>query len=289
MKLERDLTEVIRSRSSVRKYHPRPIDTESRQAIEQLLADPPEAPFGTTLRIELVTATARDRSELEGLTTYGFIRNAPGFVVGAVAPRPLDLEDFGFVLECAVLRAADLGLGTCWLGGTFNRSGFAEKIGITANESVPAVLAIGHPAEKRGKVERLIRYAAKAERRRPFESMFFDGGFDRPLSRKSAGPFAEPLEMVRLGPSASNKQPWRIVREFDSTVFHLFLERSRKYQRNASLAGKADLQRIDIGIAICHFQLAARAAELEGRWKVEEYPDVGPLPPNTEYIATWRP
>jgi nitroreductase len=290
VQLVQPITDLIRSRSSRRKYERRPIDDGPRRAIVELLADPPVPPFGAALRLELVTATAEDRAELRGLTTYGFVRGAPGFVVGALEAGPRDLEDFGFAVECVVLKAVDLGLGTCWLGGTFNRSGFADKIGATDGETVPAVLAIGHPAERRGKLERVIRYAAKSARRRPFESMFFAGGFDRALTPEATGPFAEVLELVRLGPSASNRQPWRIVRELgDPGVFHLFLERGRKYQQRASMLGMTDLQRIDMGIAICHFQLSARAAGLAGSWSVESQPDVGPLPARTEYVATWRP
>jgi len=288
MKLAHEVTEVIRRRSSIRKYERRPLDPGPRRGIEDLIAEPPEPPFGSDLRIALVAASDADQAEVRGLTTYGFVRDAPGFVIGAVAQGPCDLEDFGFSMECVVLKAADLGLGTCWLGGTFNRSGFADRIGVKGHETVPAVLAIGHPAERRGRVERLIRYAAQAERRRPFGSIFFNGGFDRPLSPGSAGPFAEPLEMVRLGPSASNKQPWRIVRGDAPEVFHLYLQRSEKYRRTANALGRTDLQRIDVGIAMCHFQLTASAAGLAGRWRREASPDVGPLIDFSEYVATWR-
>ena len=32
----------------------------------------------------------------------------------------------------------------------------------------------------------------------------------------------------------------------------------------------ADLQRVDMGIAMCHFELAARERGLAGRWVVEQ-------------------
>ena len=37
------------------------------------------------------------------------------------------------------------------------------------------------------------------------------------------------LEMVRRGPSASNKQPWRVVRAGER--WHLYLQRTRGYGR----------------------------------------------------------
>ena len=68
-------------------------------------------------------------------------------MVGAVEPGSGDLEDYGYCLERAVLAATDLGLGTCWLGGTFNKSSFARKIDIAEGEVMPAVIAMGYPTE----------------------------------------------------------------------------------------------------------------------------------------------
>ena len=56
-----------------------------------------------------------------------------------------------------------------------------------------------------------MRKAIKADERLPFEELFFDGTFDNPLSKERAGNLAQPLEMVRLSPSAVNKQPWRVI------------------------------------------------------------------------------
>ena len=42
-------------------------------------------------------------------------------MVGAVREAPKDLEDYGYLMERAVLFATDLGFGTCWLGGTFTQ------------------------------------------------------------------------------------------------------------------------------------------------------------------------
>jgi nitroreductase len=240
------------------------------------------------MRFELVAATEGDRTALRGLGTYGFIKGAPGFVVGTVENSTRDLEDFGFTAEAIVLAATDLGLGTCWLGGTFNRSAFATKIGLRDNEALPAVLAIGHAASRRGAVERLIRLGAGAKRRKPFAELFFDEAFGMPLSLPAAGPYGDPLEMVRLGPSASNRQPWRIVRTTGPDVFHLYCERSPGYDRGRKIGDRADLQRIDMGIAMCHFQLCAVEAGLSGAWHAPGPPDIAGVPQRTEYIASWE-
>jgi len=111
--------------------------------------------------------------------------------------------------------------------------------------------------------------------------MFFDGSFSRPLSAIAAGKFAQVLDMVRLAPSASNRQPWRIVR--DGNAFHFFLQRTPNY---SGFTKSADLQRVDMGIAMCHFELAARESDYTGKW-IDSEPNLD-LPELTEYIISWQ-
>ena len=288
MDFNRTVSELIQERSSRRAYRRRPIDADKRRILADYLASNPRGPFDSKTRFELVTASGDDTAAHKGLGTYGFIKNPPGFVVGAVADGPKSLEDFGFCMERIILHATDLGLGTCWLGGTFNKSKFAEKIRTGGDETVPAVAAIGHATDKRGTVEKIIRWGAKAKQRRPWERMFFSNSFEAPLRREIAGEYAVPLEMVRLGPSASNKQPWHVVKEEGADTFHFFLRRTPGYGRNIGPFDFADLQRVDMGIAMCHFELTARALGLvEAAGWVVAQPDYGRLPDHTEYIVSW--
>lgn len=50
----------------------------------------------------------------------------------------------------------------------------------------------------------------------------------------------------------------------------------------------ADLQRVDMGISLCHFELTVRDVGHEGEWVVAE-PDVGRLPQLAEYVVSWKP
>jgi hypothetical protein len=190
-------------------------------------------------------------------------------------------------MEYAVLFATDLGLGTCWLGGTFSKSNFAKKIAVTAREVMPAVVTVGY-IEDGSRFGDWIRKRARSDLRFPWESLFFDERFGEPLTAERAGLYAEPLEMVRLAPSASNKQPWRIVRVGD--VWHFFLQRTKGYGEGSflfRLLHLADLQRVDMGIAMCHFELTARELGLTGRWVIDE-PDIRKPDESTEYTVSWR-
>ncbi len=285
MPYSRPVTEIIQKRCSCRSYVDRPIEERERQRLAEFLSSNRTGPFGTKARFELVAATEEDRKALRGLGTYGFIRGATAFIVGAVSRSDKDMEDYGYLMERAVLLATDIGLGTCWLGGTFNKSRFAKKISASDGESVPAVVAVGYMASKRRPLDTMIRRSAGSHSRLPWEKMFFRGKFGVPLSPEAAGAYAVPLEMVRLGPSASNKQPWRIIE--DGGAFHFYLQRTKGYGRSVfGLLRIADLQRVDMGIAMSHFELAADELGLRGRWEINE-PGIEKPDDLTEYTASW--
>lgn len=286
MAAETPITEVIRARSSWRSYDGRPLEAEDRAPLAEFVAAPGPAPFGGLVRLQLIEASPEDRAELKRLVTYGWIRGARTFLVGAVRRAPMDMEDYGYVFERAVLTATALGLGTCWLATSFNRSGFAARINLADDEILPAVSPIGYLPSSRTLVDATTRFFARSKKRKRWEELFFEGDFATPLAAEAAGTYAEALEMVRLAPSASNRQPWRLVKEAGRDAFHLFLSRSTVYSRfSLSFAG-ADLQRMDMGIACCHFELTARELGLAGKWEVLEPPALD-LPERTTYVATW--
>ena len=161
-----------------------------------------------------------------------------------------------------------------------NRSAFEQAMKLGENEMMPCATPVGYTAKKMSIRETVMRKAIKADERLPFEQLFFDGSFDAPLTKEKAGEFAEPLEMVRLAPSAVNKQPWCVV-VADNTA-HFYLKRSKGFGHE----GKLDMQMIDMGIALCHFALTAKENGLSISF-VQEAPklisnDV------VEYIASYK-
>lgn len=280
------ITEVIERRFSCRTYDPRRIDPEIRDELSKALEESSAGPLGGSVRLELVAAGPDDLAALKGLGTYGFIKGASGFIVCAADREENGMEDCGYLLEQAILFATDRGLDTCWLGGTFNKSGFSRKIALKETEMIPAVVSVGYAEDRRRWFDSYIRRRAGSDSRLAWDTLFFDGTFGTPLSVDKAGAFTAPLEMVRLGPSASNRQPWRIIR--DNSRWHFYLQRTKGYgKRNMDLFKLADLQRVDMGIAMCHFELTAREARLSGEWLRAE-PDIEKPDELTEYVVTWQ-
>jgi len=288
MIFDHSFTELIRQRFSCRTYREQPVADPTRQQLDAFISALPGGPFRKQPRFSLVAALDAEQAALRGLGTYGFIRNAPGFIIGAAIPDGKYLEDFGYLMELIILKATDLGLGTCWLGGTFTKSGFGRKIAVMGNEEIPAVTAIGYIADKGKTKTGIVRQIADSNHRRPWERMFWDGRFGLPLTPDRAGAYAIPLEMVRLGPSASNKQPWQILRAGD--IWHFYLHRTEGYREGffQRLLDLCDLQRLDMGIAMCHFEQTAHQLGLDGKWVLDE-PEIQKPDHLTEYSVSWVP
>ena len=272
-------------RFSCRQYIDKPITKDEQKRLLDYLSATGKGPFGAMVRLELIAATEQDRKALKGLGTYGFIKGAAGFIVGAAGPSQKNLEDFGYMMERAILFATDMGLGTCWLGGTFTRSSFAKKISATVDEVVPAVTSVGYILKKE-QPGVTMRALVGGHNRKPWDNLFFREKFGSPLSSDEASLYAVPLEMVRIAPSATNKQPWRIIKHGDS--WHFYMQRTKGYGDTLTfkILNIADLQRVDMGIAMCHFQMAAGELGLKGRWEIKE-PMIEKPAGLCEYTASW--
>ena len=258
-----------------------PLKDDDQQKLRAFLLSNVRGPFGNRVRFELIDLAAQERGQIKTLGTYGFIKGASMFIVGAVAKGDRAMEDYGYCMEKNILAATHLGLGTCWLGGTFNRSVSASKINKREDEVVPAITPVGYPQDRKSMMDSAVRFIAKSNTRKAWEELFFLGGTKSFLSRNMAGAYELPLECVRMGPSASNRQPWRVVKEPDKDIFHFYLCRTLGY---AERFLDVSLQNIDMGIARCHFEVAAQEMNLQGNWQ-----NVQPAPPQRglEYVVSW--
>lgn len=277
----KSMIEAINKRVSIRTYTDRPVEKEVREQILNVIRSNRQGPFGNEMRFELIDLSELEKKEIKNLGTYGIISGARLFIVSAIEDRDGAMEDLGYCFEQNILSLTNLGLGTCWMGGTFKRASFAKKINVSKSEIVPAVSPVGYAHHKRTIKDKAIRRLAKSSTRKSWEELFFDDNINMPLSKASAGKYEAPLESVRLGPSATNFQPWRIIKEKDQNAFHFYLKRTRGYER--ALKG-VDLQSIDMGIAMCHFELTADETGLTGRWENKK---PGINAENCEYIVSW--
>ncbi len=277
--------ELITRRYSCRTYRDSMLSEGDIAGLNRIISQNHTGPFGSGIRFMLKAASSGESSSLKELGTYGFIKNPAAFIIGAAKNSGMYLEDYGYVMESIILEATGMNLGTCWLGGSFRRSRFAEKIGLNENEIIPAVASVGYISDRERIAGSLIRAGAGAVKRMPAGSLFFDEKM-KPLTLDPGSVYSKALEMVRIAPSANNKQPWRIIKSDGKDIFHFYLDRSALYSATNRLFKLADLQRIDIGIAMCHFELIARENNAAGSWGIDPG-TAAQSPSGWEYITTW--
>ena len=265
-----NLIELVQGRKSVRSYDGAALRAEDRQKLAAYLAEI-ETPFDIPMEFRILDAR-------EHKLTSPVVTGTELYVAGKLARGDMAEAAFGFAFEKFVLYAWSLGVGTVWIAGTMDRPAFEQAMELAEDEFMPAVSPLGYPAKKRALRDAAMRRAIRADSRLPFESLFFKGGFDTPMAPEAAGDFREALELVRLAPSAVNKQPWRIVEQ--NGAFHFYLKRSLPQ------TPKGDVQKLDIGIALAHFVLALEQQGIAGSISVSD-PGI-PHDDETEYILTWQ-
>lgn len=259
MFLDQSAIALMQKRTSVRTYEKNPVEPEKLEMLKSFFETACENPFDAKVRFDIVEGGSGK------LGTYGFIKGPKTFFAGCVKKGGYDIEGFGYAFEKAVLYATALGLGTCWLGGTFKRASFTALVKPDKDEIMPAISPVGYAAEKKKLTEKMVAASAGARKRKRFGELFFDGTVKTPLFIDE-GSLKTCLEMVRIGPSASNKQPWRVIRSGDA--LHFYLAADKHYAGN-TLFGFS-MQRIDMGIAACHFELAAKELGLGGSIAFDE-------------------
>lgn len=279
MNIGLSVNETVKQRYSVRTYDPQPVGNDIRNNLLSYAATI-HNPLGPRPRYQFIETSASASGEKLG--TYGIIKGASLYL--AVTTRPEDgaMEALGYDLEQLILYMTSQGLGTCWLGGTFNRSAFANAMEIREDEIFSVLTPVGYPSTKKRIGETLFRRTLRADQRLPWEKLFFAQDFSSPLTKEAAGDYQIPLEMLRLAPSAVNKQPWRVLMK--NGAFHFF-----KQGTMGGESGALDMQQIDVGIGICHFHLAALEQGLSGHFEKVAPAKLAELamPDGIRYVTSW--
>lgn len=266
----KNITELVKARRSVRTFDKRKVSDDDIQKLFDFMTEAKD-PYDIPVKFKLLDAKRRDLK-------CPVVSGTSLFVGIKVQRVPHAEEAVGYWFEQLVLYAQSIGIGTVWIGGTMDRAGFEKAVELEDNEIMPIISPLGYTAEKMSVREVMMRKGIKADSREAFEALFFDGSFDTPLTEEKAGKLAPLLENVRLAPSAVNKQPWRIIVDGNNVHFYL------KHGKNFVSEKVGDMQKIDMGIALCHFALSAEEAGIAVKFCTD---DPG-IETDMEYIASYK-
>lgn len=210
------LLEAIPHRYSCRSYAgaPSPADWAALSYAAGRYAMPGTRLFLATVPADIFTGIVLNYGRITGCTTIA--------VLAASIGEPHARLYAGVLGEAFCLEAAAMGLGTCWVAGTYKRKQL--ELPLQADETVLSIIAVGVPDKS----------AAPGARKRKSLDRICKGDhrlWPEELQRVAAA--------VQIAPSAINLQPWEMALEQD------------RFSLNAPL-----LHQLDLGIAVCHAELA---------------------------------
>ena len=252
--------EIIKTRKSIRTFNNKKISKEDKEKLVQYMQtikNPYDIP------IEFIILD-QDKYNLSSPVIEG-----EDFYIAAKIPKTEHCEEaYGYSFEKLILYAWSLGIGTTWIGGTFNRELFEKAANTNDDEYMMIATPVGYPSNTRTQVDKDLRNTIKGDTRLPVQELFYENNLQTPLETKE-----DWMEAVRWAPSAANRQPWRII--CNENKYHFYLEHTKGYTSTVEW----DVQKIDMGIAICHFMT------IHGGQLSHENPGIQ-TSENIEYIAT---
>lgn len=259
------------NRKSQRSYNGIPLNEIDEHKLMKYISDEGNMTgvHGHIIKVKVIKTSGQ---QMEKISTYGVVKNAPSYLITVCKNNEEAMIDCGYVFEKLVLYLESIGVSTCWLGGTFKRQQLNVSIG--EDEFIPIISPVGYGTTKKTFSDKTVRYLAKSDSRKSFDELFFYNNFNTSIKDETT---RELLEYVRKAPSASNKQPWRIVIDEENRA-NLYLERTPNYGY-----GKLgyDIQMVDMGIALCHYELAKGSVKF-----VKNKGDIPMISEYTEYIMS---
>ena len=270
-----NVKEVLKRRISNRTYEERSLTEEDKKKLLEFNSTLTN-PFGVEVKVQYISK--KKGADDVQLGTYGTIKGAKDFLAITVKDQPYAMEAIGYQFENLVLYATAMGIGTVWLAGTFKRKDFINAIEIGEDDLFPCICPLGYPAQKQSFLEKITKASLGSKKRKDWDKLFFLEDFTKALTKADAGIYEDALEMLRLAPSATNSQPWAVVKE--GNKFHFFCN-----YKNTLNDDVKKIKHIDIGIALSHFHQTAMSKGLNGNLQIE---DIGfSIPDNMHYVLSY--
>ncbi|TKJ29419.1 MAG: hypothetical protein CEE40_08400, partial [Chloroflexi bacterium B3_Chlor] len=251
------LYEAILARHSVRRYDRTPLEESAlarvREIISRAMPLIPENRFEVILR-----DVAAGEDLVRDLGGYGRIVTPPHYLTPYMLGQEYVLEDLGYRAEQIAVRLTAMGIGSCYVGALRREAEVRSRFNLPEDARVGAFLIFGRPSTTLGgrAVNRFLRAAAGASRKRPVERLFFQDSFDNPATPPTD--IAPLIEAARHAPSAANAQPWRFLQR-DGQLYLFVTRDSPRYGRGP----QEHYCFYDGGIAMANVTLALEALGTE--------------------------
>jgi nitroreductase len=163
-------SQLVEKRYSARAYKPDPVEEEKLQQVLEAARLAPTAANRQPFRI-IVIRTAGREPELSRIYSKEWFVQGPLVICACAVPAEAWVRadgknyadvDVAIVVDHITLAAADVGLGTCWVGA-FDPAAAREVLGLPDDVEPIAFTPLGYPADepkpkKRKSLSELVRY-----------------------------------------------------------------------------------------------------------------------------------
>ena len=211
-----NLLEAIEKRHSVRRYLDKEIENH---IVEELIDYIIQCNHQSGLHIQLILNEHEAFSSK--LATYGMFTNVSNYIA-LVGKKDQDLDEtVGYYGEKIVLKAQQLGLNTCWVALTYNKS--KTRIVVEDDEKLYIVIALGY-GQNQGHTRKSKSFK-QVVKGNDFPDWFIKG-----------------VEAALKAPTAVNQQN-----------FIFYLENDKVYVK----PGLGFYSKVDLGIVKYHFEVAS--------------------------------
>ncbi|WP_297522344.1 nitroreductase family protein [uncultured Clostridium sp.] len=237
--------EAIDNRKSTRRYKLEVISSTKIHRLKDLIAQMNET---EKINIKLIKDGTKAFSNFK--TTYGMFEGVRTFIA-LVGDKTLVgyKKKLGYFGEILALEATSHGLGTCWVGGTYDKDHCIGKLDLKENEELVCIITIGRSAQKVKLRDKLVKTFLKNNKM--MDDVFRTDEKIIPAYIKGG------LESVIKAPSALNKKP--ISYEYkDGKVYASISKENHGFEE------------IDLGISMLHFELGSLDTGYAGKWIVED-------------------
>ena len=213
-----DIREAIRARHSVRQYRDDPIPAEIREKLEELVR---ECNLESGLNIQTIYDDPKCFDTM--LAHYGKFKNVRNYIA-LVGKKEADTDELaGYYGQRLVLAAQQMGLNTCWVGGTYSKEKCTAAV--QTGEKIVCVIALGYGVS-----------GGEPHRSKPAAKLCRVREADMPPW------FRAGLEAAMLAPTALNQQKFWIELSGEDAVI---------------TAKKGPFSRVDLGIVKYTFEAAS--------------------------------
>jgi nitroreductase len=247
MKNYKTLAETIYKRKSVRVFSEKPSENFLDNSIElsgkntlEMFENEPDADLIKMFDIQPLLDTIRVKVKM--LKKKEVRNNRSEYCIAFYSEeKPQHLENIGFIGQQIDLELQSRGLGTCWWGMKKPKKEYKSIDGL---ECI-ITMTVGYPL----KTER--RTYPEGFKRKTIEDILIND-------------ITEPsrlIESVRIAPSAVNLQPW-LIEKIDNT-YNFYLRPAKGIIEKMI----DDMRSIDMGIAMAHLMVQAKADGLEVSYK----------------------